>query len=291
MMSRDLQKIDTDDGKSGAISCDIVALCSYSLEIKLAEEGSQSVSCTVLNCAVATLWEDPTQAAKPKSFGGCRSESMERKGLGIVFRCGANNEPIRRDPFSSLAHVGELNWDDKTWPAVKALFSCISCPHSARSFSMATSEPHPILDRLSAISQLIRYSLRPLPPRYGDGRYDSDVSPAEVKTGLLKDLTSQALRVPADIELISEAISTVFLQGGLQDDSKYFVEPQLVFTDHTDGEDYSIRGIASDHFQTPGNAHLWTHWQSLEHPPPSALVVRRRQVPVSPSRRLLECTL
>jgi len=88
---------------------------------------------------------------------------------------------------------------------------------------MTTSEPHPILDKLSQISQLLHYSLRPLPPRFGDGRYDSDVDPAVVKAGLLKDLGSQALRIPADIELVSEAISTVFFQGGLQDDKKYFV--------------------------------------------------------------------
>jgi len=88
-----------------------------------------------------------------------------------------------------------------------------------------TSQPsHPIMERLEQISQLVSASVRPLPPRFGDGRYDSDVSPDAVKTGLLKDLASQALRIPNDIELVSEAISTVFFQDGLQDDSKYFVQ-------------------------------------------------------------------
>lgn len=89
---------------------------------------------------------------------------------------------------------------------------------------MTSQASHPIMDRLEQISQLVSASVRPLPPRFGDGRFDSDVSPDAVKTGLLKDMASQALRIPDDIGLVSEAISTVFFQDGLQDDSKYFVQ-------------------------------------------------------------------
>jgi len=82
---------------------------------------------------------------------------------------------------------------------------------------------NPLTQKVSQIAQLVSASLRPLPPRFGDGRYDEDVSPEIVKTGLLKDLRSQALRIPADIELVSKAISTVLYQHGLQNDREYFV--------------------------------------------------------------------
>jgi len=79
---------------------------------------------------------------------------------------------------------------------------------------------------LEKVAQLVHYSLRPLPPRYGDGRYNSDVSPETIKTGILKDLASQATRIPADLDLIVDAI-TVLYRNGLQDDSKYFVQNTL----------------------------------------------------------------
>jgi hypothetical protein len=78
------------------------------------------------------------------------------------------------------------------------------------------------MDKLTALSQLLNASLRPLPSRYGDGRYDSDVSPTVIKTGILKDLASQAMRVPADINLMIDFLGTLKL-GGLQDDSQYLV--------------------------------------------------------------------
>ena len=80
---------------------------------------------------------------------------------------------------------------------------------------------------LEKIAQLVHYSLRPLPPRYGDGRYNSDVSPETIKTGIIKDLASQATRIPADLDLIVDAI-TVLYRNGLQDDSKYFVSPPFL---------------------------------------------------------------
>jgi hypothetical protein len=79
-----------------------------------------------------------------------------------------------------------------------------------------------MMDRLTGIGQLLNASFRAPPPRYGDGRYESDVSPSETKTGILKDLASQAMRVPADINLMIEFMGTL-RQGGLQDDSKYLV--------------------------------------------------------------------
>jgi hypothetical protein len=129
---------------------------------------------------------------------------------------------------------------------------------------MTSQEPHPILDKLSQISQLVNASLRPLPPRFGDGRYDADVSPAAIKTGLFKDLTSQALRIPADIELISEAISTVFFQDGLQDDKKYFVSCFRVnILTIPDGENHSICGIASRNLQTSNYPYIRAYRESL----------------------------
>jgi hypothetical protein len=75
---------------------------------------------------------------------------------------------------------------------------------------------------LEQIKQLVHASLRPLPPRFGDGRYNSDVSPEQIKTGIVKDLASQAARVPEDIDLLVNIIQILY-RNGLQNDSKYFV--------------------------------------------------------------------
>jgi hypothetical protein len=72
------------------------------------------------------------------------------------------------------------------------------------------------------INQLVNASLRPLPPRYGDGRYNSDVSPEAIKSSIITDLASQATRIPADIDLLVEAIGVLY-RNGLQNDAKYFV--------------------------------------------------------------------
>jgi len=77
-------------------------------------------------------------------------------------------------------------------------------------------------NRLSEIGQLLNASFRPPPPRYGDGRYESDYSPTETKTGILKDLASQAMRVPQDLDLMIDYVG-MMRRGGLQDDSKYLV--------------------------------------------------------------------
>jgi hypothetical protein len=94
-------------------------------------------------------------------------------------------------------------------------------PDPILSLNMSSNE-NPFVEKLNAIGQLVKADLRPLPPRWGDGRYDSDVSPQTIKTGILKDLTSQAFRVPADIDLIVDAVK-VLLNGGLQNDADYFV--------------------------------------------------------------------
>lgn len=75
---------------------------------------------------------------------------------------------------------------------------------------------------LEKVAQLVHASLRPLPPRYGDGRYNSDVSPETIKTGIVKDLASQATRIPEDIDILVNAIAVLY-RNGLQDDSKYLV--------------------------------------------------------------------
>lgn len=75
---------------------------------------------------------------------------------------------------------------------------------------------------LQKVEQLVHFSLRPLPPRFGDGRFNSDVFPEPTRTGILKDLESQVARVPADINLILEIIETLY-RGGLQNDAQYTV--------------------------------------------------------------------
>jgi hypothetical protein len=84
---------------------------------------------------------------------------------------------------------------------------------------MAEPTSSSLLDR---VTQLVHASLRPLPPQHGDGKYNSDVSPETIKTGIVKDLASQAARIPADIDIIVNAIAILYRKG-LHDDSKYFV--------------------------------------------------------------------
>ena len=79
---------------------------------------------------------------------------------------------------------------------------------------------------LEKLAQLVHASLRPLPPRFGDGRYNSDISPETIKTGIIKDLASQATRIPEDIDILVNAIAVLF-RNGLQDDSKFFVSLSL----------------------------------------------------------------
>jgi hypothetical protein len=88
---------------------------------------------------------------------------------------------------------------------------------------MPSPSLNPITAKVAQITQLVSASLRPLPPRWGDGRSDADITLEAVKTGLLQDLTSQALRIPADLQLVAEAISTIVYQNGLQNDKQYFV--------------------------------------------------------------------
>jgi hypothetical protein len=93
---------------------------------------------------------------------------------------------------------------------------------------------------LEKISQLVHASLRPLPPRFGDGRYNSDVSPEVIKTGILKDLASQTTRIPDDIDLLVNTIAVLY-RGGLQDDSKFFVYLYSSLpSDCTDGKDHPV---------------------------------------------------
>src|SRR5271156_3011013 len=90
--------------------------------------------------------------------------------------------------------------------------------------------------------QLVHATIRPLPPRFGDGRYNSDVFPQVTKTGILKDLGSQIPRVPQDIDLIIDTIG-VLIRGGYQDDSKFYVP--LLRTPPLHLELYSIWLITS----------------------------------------------
>jgi hypothetical protein len=76
--------------------------------------------------------------------------------------------------------------------------------------------------KLKRVTQLVKASFRPVPPRVGDERYDSEVDPKDLKAGIVKVLTSQAKRVPENLQLLIEAIS-LKAHGGYEDDSKYIV--------------------------------------------------------------------
>ena len=73
-------------------------------------------------------------------------------------------------------------------------------------------------------SQLIKASLRRPPPRFGDGRYDADVDPKVAKAGFIKDLESQlGKRIPADLELLVDAVIMLLHDKGYQNDRLYIV--------------------------------------------------------------------
>jgi len=131
---------------------------------------------------------------------------------------------------------------------------------------MSSSGQQSLLDK---IAQLVHYSLRPLPPRFGDGRYNADVFPEPTKTGILKDLTSQVARVPADVDLIVEVIETLY-RGGLQNDAQYTVtlptprvavslfsmrvRERVLILGFVDGEDYPVCCFVAFDFEIPGKA-------------------------------------
>lgn len=81
---------------------------------------------------------------------------------------------------------------------------------------------NPFLHKVTQLIQLVNASLRPLPPRFGDGRYDADISPHDLKTGIIKDLVAQGHRIPEDIDLLINFIETE-ARGGYMDDRKYLV--------------------------------------------------------------------
>ena len=164
---------------------------------------------------------------------------------------------------------------------------------------MSSSAHQSLLDK---IAQLVHYSLRPLPPRFGDGRYNSDVFPEPTKTGILKDLTSQVTRVPADVDLIVEVIEMLY-RGGLQNDAQYTVlnPPRcslvffiLVLMSRTpltlgfvDGEDYPVCCFVAFDFQLPGKAHRSAYHELVECFASSSLDLRRGSIPIPLCRWIL----
>ena len=130
-----------------------------------------------------------------------------------------------------------------------------------------TSVTNPTL--LQKVSQLVHASLRPLPPRYGDGKYNFEFSPPQIKTGILKDLASQAPRIVQDIDILVEQI-VAYYRGGYQDDSKYFVEP--FYSDISFQMEKFIQLVCSlpstSKFGTQFTDGLITNlWNCLRHPP------------------------
>jgi hypothetical protein len=123
---------------------------------------------------------------------------------------------------------------------------------------------------IEKVEQLVHFSLRPLPPRFGDGRFNSDVFPEPTRTGIIKDLESQVPRIPADINLIIEIIETLY-RGGLTNDAQYTVSLNLPcrisrllaidllfcgrWSDECpDGKDYPVCCVVASDVQIAGHA-------------------------------------
>ena len=59
----------------------------------------------------------------------------------------------------------------------------------------------------SKIAQLFKTANRPPPPRFGDGKYDSEEDGATLKVGIIKALTDRKKTIPEDLDLILEFIN------------------------------------------------------------------------------------
>jgi hypothetical protein len=91
--------------------------------------------------------------------------------------------------------------------------------------SNGTSNGSPSL--IKQVASLVKASFRPLPPRFGDGRYDADVDPKVIKAGIIKELESQGKRIPADLQLLVDYI-IMQKDGGYLNDRLYTVRPHFL---------------------------------------------------------------
>jgi hypothetical protein len=80
---------------------------------------------------------------------------------------------------------------------------------------------------LKKIIQLFKTSKRSPPPTLGDGKYDSEMSPDELKQSIIKDLTAQKRGLPEDFDIVMEFINLAKAGGYGKLDPKQL--PAMVF--------------------------------------------------------------
>lgn len=128
------------------------------------------------------------------------------------------------------------------------------------SLAMTSNSTHSSFKR---VIQLVKASFRPVPKHFGDERYDSDVDPEELKASIVKVLTSQAKRVPDNLQLLIEAIS-LKTHGGYEDDSKYIVLPPApphkgIAAEMLDGTSYSACRFFANPFRHSNFTHRFLY--------------------------------
>jgi hypothetical protein len=66
---------------------------------------------------------------------------------------------------------------------------------------------------IKKIVQLFKSARRAPPPRYGDGKYDSEEDDATLKAGIVKDLAGSKKTIPRDLDLILQFIKAAKAGG------------------------------------------------------------------------------
>jgi hypothetical protein len=66
---------------------------------------------------------------------------------------------------------------------------------------------------IKKIVQLFKTAKRAPPPRYGDGKYDSEEDDTTLKAGIIKDLTGSKKTIPQNLDLVLEFIKAAKAGG------------------------------------------------------------------------------
>jgi linoleate 8R-lipoxygenase/9,12-octadecadienoate 8-hydroperoxide 8R-isomerase len=122
--------------------------------------------------------------------------------------------------------------------------------------------------------QLINASARPVPGRYGDGRYDADVDPKPTKGSIRQDIESQLERIPQDLDLMIDTAIMNIKDAGYEDDRKYLVCPALArLIGQVEKLIQLIASLPSDSRYIPQitDSLINNLWNVLRHPPLSYL--------------------
>jgi hypothetical protein len=122
--------------------------------------------------------------------------------------------------------------------------------------------------------QLIKASARPVPGRYGDGRYDADVDPKPTKGSIRQDIESQLERIPQDLDLMINTAIMIVKDAGYADDRKYLVCPARTrLTGQVEKLIQLIVSLPSDSRYIPQvtDSLINNLWNVLRHPPLSYL--------------------